>query len=65
MNSTSSRLSDFLARTNRARGHVLIDDKWIAKYQRDPDAQSPVGGASSSVNDMARWMRLHLERRQL
>jgi CubicO group peptidase (beta-lactamase class C family) len=60
MTSTSSRLSDFLARPNRARGHVLIDGKWIAKYQRQPDAQSPAGGASSSVNDMARWMRLHL-----
>jgi len=60
MSSTSSRLSDFLARANRARGHVLIDGQWVAKYQREPDAQSPAGGASSSVNDMARWMRLHL-----
>ncbi|HEY6084927.1 MAG TPA: serine hydrolase, partial [Nitrospira sp.] len=60
MASTSSRLSDFLAQANRARGHVLIDAKWVAKYQREPDAQSPAGGASSSVNDMARWMRLHL-----
>ncbi len=60
MNSTSSRLADFLAHTNRARGHVLIDGKWEARYQRDPDAQSPAGGASSSVRDMAQWMRLHL-----
>jgi CubicO group peptidase (beta-lactamase class C family) len=60
MTSTSSRLSDFLARPNRARGHVLLDGKWVAKYQREPDAQSPAGGASSSVNDMARWLRLHL-----
>jgi len=60
MNSTSSRLSDFLARPNRARGHIWQDGKWVAKYQREPDAQSPAGGASSSVNDMARWMRLHL-----
>ena len=60
MTSTSSRLSEFLARPNRARGHVLIDGKWVPKYQRKPDAQSPAGGASSSANDMARWMRLHL-----
>ena len=60
MNSTSSRLSDFLAHTNHARGHVLIDGKWEAKYQREPDAQSPAGGASSSAHDMAQWMRLHL-----
>jgi len=60
MTSTSSRLSEFLARPNRARGHVLLGGKWVAKYQREPDAQSPAGGVSSSVNDMARWMRLHL-----
>ena len=60
MNSTSSRLSDFLAQPNHARGHVLIDGKWQAKYQREPDAQSPAGGASSSARDMAQWMRLHL-----
>jgi CubicO group peptidase (beta-lactamase class C family) len=60
MAATSSRLSDFLARPNRTRGHVSIDGRWVAKYQREPDAQSPAGGASSSVNDMARWMRLHL-----
>jgi CubicO group peptidase (beta-lactamase class C family) len=60
MTVTSSRLSDFLARPNRARGHVWLDGKWAAKYQREPDAQSPAGGASSNVNDMTRWMRLHL-----
>lgn len=60
MGSTSSRLSDFLARTNRARSHVWMDGRWVAKYQRKPDVQSPAGGASSSVNDMARWIRLHL-----
>ena len=60
MTSTSSRLADFVARPNRARGHVLLGEKWVARYQREPDAQSPAGGASSSVNDMARWMRLHL-----
>lgn len=62
MRSTSSRLSDFLAHTNRARGHMCLDGRWTAKYQRKPDAQSPAGGASSNVNDMARWMRLHLNR---
>lgn len=60
MHSTSSTLADFLAHTNRAQGHVLINGKWVAKYQRDPDAQSPAGGASSSARDMAQWLRLHL-----
>ncbi len=60
MDSTSSTLADFLTHTNRARGHVLIDGKWVAKYQREPDAQSPAGGASSNAHDMAQWLRLHL-----
>lgn len=60
MTSTSSRLDDFLARKNRARGHVPDGEGWAAKYQREPDAQTPAGGVSSSVNDMARWLRLHL-----
>ena len=60
MTSTSSRYQDFVARENQALGHVQIDGKWVQKYQREPDAQSPAGGVSSSVNDMAKWMRLQL-----
>jgi CubicO group peptidase (beta-lactamase class C family) len=60
MNSTSSRYADFSARTNKALGHVQVDGKWVQKYKRDPDPQSPAGGVSSSVNDLARWMRLQL-----
>jgi CubicO group peptidase (beta-lactamase class C family) len=60
MTSTSSRHQDFIARANRALGHVQMDGKWVQKYQREPDAQSPAGGVSSSVNDMAKWMRLQL-----
>src|SRR6266542_2380987 len=60
MASTSSRYADFVARTNKALGHVLVDRKWVQKFKRDPDAQSPAGGVSSSVNDLAKWMRLQL-----
>jgi len=60
MTSTSSRYSDFVARTNKALGHVLTDGKWVQKFKRDPDAQSPSGGVSSSVNDVAKWRRLQL-----
>ena len=60
MTSTSSRYADFMARKNKALGHVLIDGKWVQKFKRDPDAQSPAGGVSSSVNDVARWVRLQL-----
>jgi CubicO group peptidase (beta-lactamase class C family) len=49
-----------VVRPNKALGHVLVDGKWVQKFKRDPDAQSPAGGVSSSVNDVARWMRLQL-----
>jgi CubicO group peptidase (beta-lactamase class C family) len=60
MTSTSSRYSDFLARPDRALGHVKVDGRWVSKYKRDPQTQSPAGGASSSVNDLAKWVRLQL-----
>ncbi len=60
MNSTSSRFADFMARTNKALNHVLVDGKWVHKDQRQPDAQSPAGGVSSSVNDMTKWMQMQM-----
>src|SRR5882762_4516054 len=60
MASTSSRYADFVAHTNKALGHVRVDGKWVQQFKRDPDAQSPAGGVSSSVNDLAKWMRLQL-----
>ena len=60
MTSTSSRYADFVARANKALGHVMVDGKWVQKFKRDPEAQSPTGGVSSSVNDVAKWMRLQL-----
>jgi CubicO group peptidase (beta-lactamase class C family) len=60
MAATSSRHSDFVGRANNALGHVLVDGKWLQKFQRDPDTEAPAGGVSSSVNDLAKWMRLEL-----
>src|SRR5436189_1011012 len=60
MSSTSSRYTDFMARRNKALGHVLVAGKWVQKFKRDPDAQSPTGEGSSSVNDLTKWMRLQL-----
>src|SRR5213595_1777796 len=60
MSSTSSRYADFIARRNKALGHVLVDGQWVQRFKRDPDAQSPTGGVSSSVNDLTKWMRLQL-----
>jgi CubicO group peptidase (beta-lactamase class C family) len=65
MKSTSSRYADFAAAENRARGHVLVDGKWAAKFVRNPDAQSPAGGVSSTVRDMAQWIRLQLSNGKL
>lgn len=60
MNSTSSRYSDFESHSNRALGHVIKAGEWVHKTQRQPDAQSPAGGVSSSINDITKWMRLQL-----
>jgi CubicO group peptidase (beta-lactamase class C family) len=75
MKHTSSRYADFVARDNRAWGHVQkgVDyDSYgamPAQYEvqnppRQPDAQSPAGGVSSSVADMAQWMALVLAKGQ-
>ncbi|MEU8529247.1 serine hydrolase [Streptomyces sp. NPDC048629] len=60
MDSTSSRFEDYVNASDRAYGHVRVGDAWKARFVRDPDAQSPAGGVSSTVRDMATWMRLQL-----
>jgi CubicO group peptidase (beta-lactamase class C family) len=61
MKATSSRFSDFMQRANRATPHVMHDGSYQALYQRQPDAQSPAGGVSSSVNDVAQWLTFLLQ----
>lgn len=63
MADTSYSHEDLLSRPNRAVGHVRAggDGAWTpAVPGRDPDAQSPAGGVSSSVTDMARWTAMVL-----
>lgn len=60
MGDTSSRFTDYERDPDRAVGHVKVGDAWQARYVRDPQAQSPAGGVSSTVRDMAKWMRLQL-----
>jgi CubicO group peptidase (beta-lactamase class C family) len=61
MTTASYRHADYLAHEDRARIHArLKDGTWAAKYDRDPDAEAPAGGASASLNDMLRFMRLQL-----
>ncbi|WP_093916102.1 serine hydrolase [Sulfitobacter marinus] len=60
MSSTSSRNADYVARDNRASSHVPAGDQYAIADVRQTDAQSPAGGVSSSVRDMARWMAMVL-----
>jgi len=64
MASTSSRFADYRARANKAVTHVRApgeaDGAYRPRYTRDPDAQSPAGGVSASVNDVARWLAMIL-----
>jgi CubicO group peptidase (beta-lactamase class C family) len=62
MTSTSFRHSDLIAHDNRAELHVRPFGTWEALVERDPDEQAPAGGISSTVGDLAQWMRLHLAR---
>ncbi|MFM9370400.1 serine hydrolase [Streptomyces sp. Da 82-17] len=61
MDDTSSSFADYEKAENKAVGHVRNGDTWQARYVRDADAQSPAGGASSTVRDMTKWLRLQLD----
>ena len=60
MTSTSYRFADYAKAKNRALLHVRVDGKWTPRNTRQPDAQAPAGGASTTLNDVVRWMRLQL-----
>ncbi|HUH40455.1 MAG TPA: serine hydrolase, partial [Castellaniella sp.] len=66
MTSTSSRYADFMAHSNRAAPHIRVNGAFVPNpKQRQPDAQSPAGGVSSNVRDMALWMDLILHTGEL
>jgi CubicO group peptidase (beta-lactamase class C family) len=61
MTTASYAHAAYLARKDRAHIHVrLKDGSWVARYDRDPDAEAPAGGASALLNDMLRFLRLQL-----
>ena len=62
MQSTSSRFETFRVRENRTWGHRRDADGrfFTAPVQRNPDAQSPAGGVTSSAHDLIQWMKLQL-----
>ncbi|MFO0899396.1 MAG: serine hydrolase [Pirellulales bacterium] len=68
MTNTSGKFVDFVAAKNRAVGHVPADGQWFANgnwaplFVRQPDAQSPAGGVSSTTRDLAQWVKLTLGR---
>lgn len=65
MTRTSSRYADFAARDNRALGHVKVNGTWVQGIGTMPDAQSPAGGVSASVNDLAKWLIMVLAKGEL
>jgi len=60
MSSTSYRFAEYLSRPDRAVGHIRVDGRYQPDYVRDADQEGPAGGASSSVNDIARWLAMLL-----
>ncbi|KUH38233.1 serine hydrolase [Streptomyces kanasensis] len=60
MDSTSSSFTDYEKAANKAVTHVKQGDTWQPEFVRDANAQSPAGGASSTVRDMTKWLRLQL-----
>lgn len=60
MTSTSPSHDDFVAHDDRAVLHAKVGDEFEPLYDRDPDPQSPAGGVSSTVGDLAKWMTLVL-----
>jgi hypothetical protein len=60
MSSTSSRFDEYLARPDRAVGHIHVDGGYHPDYVRDPQPEAPAGGVSSSVNDLTHWLTMML-----
>ena len=61
MHSTNSRFETFRARENRTWGHRRGEDgRFFTATQRNPDAQSPAGGVTSSAHDLIAWVKLQL-----
>lgn len=59
MSSTSSDYADYANATNKATTYALVDGKYVVG-ERDPQAQSPAGGVSSTAADMAKWLQMEL-----
>jgi CubicO group peptidase (beta-lactamase class C family) len=61
MTSTSSRYSDYENNPNKAALHYLQNGVYKNWFVREADSESPAGGASSNVRDLAKWVQLQLD----
>ncbi|AVJ29776.1 serine hydrolase [Achromobacter spanius] len=60
MASTSYRYADFESHANRALLHAYQNGRFVQAGKRNADAQAPAGGVSSTVVDLAQWLKLLL-----
>ena len=60
MLSTSSRYSDYENNPNKAALHYLDGDVYKNWFVREADSESPAGGVSSNVHDLANFLELQL-----
>ena len=60
MRATSSRYSDYANNPNKAALHYLQDGVYKNWFVREADAESPAGGVSTNVRDLAAFMQLQL-----
>jgi len=60
MESSSARYDDFINAGNRAWNHVEENGTFVIAEPLDYDAISPAGGVSSSIRDMAQWLKFQV-----
>lgn len=61
MDHSSYRRADYDKAADKASPHVEADGRWKPSTTENADSQAPAGGASSSVDDLTKWMRLQLD----
>ncbi|WP_042389159.1 serine hydrolase [Streptacidiphilus melanogenes] len=58
---SSYRRGDYEAAADKASAHVRVNGRWQPSTTENADSQAPAGGASSTVDDLTRWIRLQLD----
>jgi len=61
MDHSSYRRADYDKAADKASAHVEVDGHWKRSTTENADGQAPAGGASSSIDDLDKWMRLQLD----